>query len=186
MDRIRGRFTSAHVIAVIALVVALGGTGYAALTLPKDSVGAKQIKKNAVNSAKVRNGSLRKGDFKKGQLPAGKQGPTGATGPTGPTGAFGAVTTQFKQGAEIPDGMSARVDVYCPAGERGIGGGVRGDREDSEATAVTSSRPAIAADNSEPPASGQSFTGWRATVANVPGGVTTGIQPEIWVVCAAP
>jgi hypothetical protein len=101
MDRIRRNFTSAHAIALIALMVALGGTGYAAFKLPKNSVGSKQIKKNAVTSVKVKNGSLKAGDFKKGQLPQGKQGPQGIqglpgqqgvqgqSGPTGPTGPNG-------------------------------------------------------------------------------------------------
>lgn len=52
------RPSPAMVVAVIALIVALGGTGYAAFKLPKNSVGTKQLKKNAVNSAKVKNRSL--------------------------------------------------------------------------------------------------------------------------------
>ena len=36
----------------------LGGTGYAALKLPRNSVGSVQIKKSAVTSAKVKDGSL--------------------------------------------------------------------------------------------------------------------------------
>jgi hypothetical protein len=42
------------VVACIALTVALGGTSYAAITLPKNSVGTKQLKKNAVTAAKVK------------------------------------------------------------------------------------------------------------------------------------
>jgi hypothetical protein len=61
-----------------------------------------------------------------------------------------------------------------------------GDATDSEATEITSSRPAISAANTEPPLDGASFSGWRTTVVNKPGGVTTGIRPEVWVVCAAP
>jgi len=43
----------ATVIALIALVVALGGTGYAALKLPAASVGTKQLKKKAVTTSKL-------------------------------------------------------------------------------------------------------------------------------------
>jgi hypothetical protein len=32
---------------------------------------------------------------------------------------------------------------------------------------------------------GQGFTGWRITVINPAGGVTTGIRPQVWVFCAA-
>jgi hypothetical protein len=89
MKRIRSRVTSAHVIAMLALFVAMGGTGYAALSLPKNSVGSKQIKKNAVTSTKVKNGSLKAGDFKAGQLPAGPAGPVGPAGRNGTNGADG-------------------------------------------------------------------------------------------------
>jgi hypothetical protein len=64
----RARLTYANVIASIALFVALGGTGYAAIKIPKNSVGSKQLKKNAVTAAKVKNGTLSLGDFKKGQV----------------------------------------------------------------------------------------------------------------------
>ena len=86
--RLRSRFTYANVIASLALFMAMGGTGYA-LSLPKASVGAKQLKKGAVTSKKVKNASLLKKDFKAGQLPAGPQGPAGAAGPRGATGAPG-------------------------------------------------------------------------------------------------
>ena len=45
----------ALVISLIALFVALGGTSYAAMSLPTNSVGAKQLKKNAVTSSKIKN-----------------------------------------------------------------------------------------------------------------------------------
>lgn len=80
------RPSPAMTVALIALFVALGGTGYAALKLPKNSVGTKQLKKNAVNSSKVKNRSLVADDFKAGQLPAGPAGPAGAQGPKGDQG----------------------------------------------------------------------------------------------------
>jgi hypothetical protein len=48
----------AMIIALIALIVAMGGTGYAAIHLPKNSVGSKQIKKNAVTGSKITNNSV--------------------------------------------------------------------------------------------------------------------------------
>jgi hypothetical protein len=68
------------IVAIIALVAAMGGTGYAALKLPKNSVGAKQIKKGAVSSSKVKDGSLKLDDFGQGQVPAGPEGPKGDPG----------------------------------------------------------------------------------------------------------
>jgi hypothetical protein len=43
----------ALVIALIALFVALGGTTYAATSLPKNSVGTKQIRNKAVTASKI-------------------------------------------------------------------------------------------------------------------------------------
>ncbi|HNC15865.1 MAG TPA: hypothetical protein PLV77_08190, partial [Solirubrobacterales bacterium] len=48
----------ALVVAIIALIVALGGTSYAAFKLPKNSVGTKQLKKNAVTVKKLRKNSV--------------------------------------------------------------------------------------------------------------------------------
>jgi hypothetical protein len=90
MTWFRKHLKFANVISCIALFVALGGVSYAALKLPKNSVGGKQIKKNAVSSTKVKNGSLKKGDFKAGQLPAGARGPQGLQGVPGTPGAPGA------------------------------------------------------------------------------------------------
>jgi hypothetical protein len=64
MGRIRfGRPTPAMVVAVVALFAALGGTGYAALNLPPHSVGKKELKRNAVTTAKIDNGTVRLKDF---------------------------------------------------------------------------------------------------------------------------
>jgi hypothetical protein len=54
MSRSRLRRPSAAlVVSTVALIVALGGTSYAAFTLPQNSVGTKQLKNNAVTLAKL-------------------------------------------------------------------------------------------------------------------------------------
>jgi hypothetical protein len=68
VKRLSPRLTYANVMATVALFVALGGGAYAALRVPKNSVGTKQLKngavtnkklaKNAVTGAKVAAGSL--------------------------------------------------------------------------------------------------------------------------------
>ena len=78
-QRIRGHLSFANVTSLMALVFAMGGTGYA-LTLPKNSVGTKQIRKNAVTGAKVKARTLRASDFARGQLPVGPSGAPGAPG----------------------------------------------------------------------------------------------------------
>lgn len=86
-----GRY--ANVTATLALIVALGGTSYAAITLPKNSVGNKQLRKNAVSaskirtgavtSAKIKNGSIEAADLKLGTLPATLKGDKGDKGDPG-------------------------------------------------------------------------------------------------------
>ena len=63
-------FLRGNAIALLALGIALGGTSYAAITLPKNSVKAKQIAPNAVRSNHVKDGTLLRRDFKPGQFPA--------------------------------------------------------------------------------------------------------------------
>lgn len=174
-------------VALAALFVALSGTSYAVSSLPANSVGKTQLKKNAVTSSRVKDGSLLAADFSpsvqlKGDT--GATGATGATGPQGPKGTFGNVTTaSLTAAADLADGTKASYSAFCPAGEQAIAGGGRGDDTASQETSMTSSRPAVSAANTEPPADGGTFTGWRITITNLAGGVTTGIRPTVWVMC---
>jgi hypothetical protein len=97
LSRLRAHLTYANVVATIAVFIALGGSSYAALKLPKNSVGSEQLKRNSITSAKVKGGSLNTTDLKAsarsflrgGRGPRGVQGPQGTTGKTGKTGAKG-------------------------------------------------------------------------------------------------
>jgi hypothetical protein len=110
-------------IAVTALGVAvLGATplGQAAsrLVLPKNSVGAAQLKKssvrgkkiakNAITSLKVKNGSLLAADFKAGQLPRGPQGPKGDPGSQGIQGLRGEPGPPGPYPDLLPSGRTVR------------------------------------------------------------------------------
>lgn len=53
----RSRLTFANVVSLMALFVALSGGAYA-LTIPKASVGAKQLKKNAVTAPKIKKNAV--------------------------------------------------------------------------------------------------------------------------------
>src|SRR4051794_17670809 len=77
------RLTYANFMATVAVFIALGGTSYAISKLPKNSVGAKQLKKNAVTGAKVRDGSLGPKDFRAGALRKGAKGEQGPPGRNG-------------------------------------------------------------------------------------------------------
>jgi hypothetical protein len=90
MRKLQGKLTYANVVATLALFLVLaGGTTLAATQLAKNSVGTKQLKNDAVTSAKVKDGSLLAGDFQAGQLPAGQTGPEGEKGAPGQKGEQG-------------------------------------------------------------------------------------------------
>ncbi len=115
------RFSShikGNAIAYVALFIALGGTSYAAIKLPANSVGNRQLKANAVTTGKVKNGTLRRSDFKAGQL-SGTLGPRGVAGPTGPAGPVGSL------GGNLPSGVTLR--GRFEAGDGGPGGNASGD-----------------------------------------------------------
>ena len=92
------RPSPAMLVALLALFVALGGSSYAALNLPKGSVGAKQLKQNSVTSPKVKRGSLLVSDFRASQRarlrgPRGRRGSQGLQGLQGPQGVRGPAGT---------------------------------------------------------------------------------------------
>lgn len=87
----RFRPSPAMVVACIALLAALAGTGVAAIQLAAP---------NRVGSAAVIDGSLQKGDFEAGLIVPGKvgargpAGTAGAAGPAGPSDAYWAVADE--------------------------------------------------------------------------------------------
>jgi len=86
--------------------------------------------------------------------------------------------------ADLADNTKMSYQATCPSGKQAIAGGGRGDDNNSEETVMSSSRPARSAADTEPPATGQGFTGWRITVFNPTGSVSgNAIRPQVWVVC---
>ena len=97
LTRLRQQLSYANVTATLALFIALGGTSYAALTLPRNSVGSKQIRSRSVGSSElhtsavtsrtVRNRSLALRDLSRSarQSLQGERGPIGPPGPAGVT-----------------------------------------------------------------------------------------------------
>jgi hypothetical protein len=136
------------VVACVALVVALGGVSYAAGVLPKNSVGASQLKNravtakklasNAVTSAKVKDGSLAARDFDNAALaaltgPQGQQGPKGdegTTGATGPSDVYSAKSADPCGGGSFPDFIhtrplcQAKLSLTLPVGDYAVSGKV--------------------------------------------------------------
>jgi hypothetical protein len=111
------------VVACVALVVASGGTSYAALTITgrnvkNSSLTGKDIKNSSLTTSDVKNRSLLSADFKAGQLPAGPQGPQGTkgdTGPRGPSDAYHAEDDAYGAG-------NTTVTKAVPAGKYAVNG----------------------------------------------------------------
>jgi hypothetical protein len=112
----------AMVVACTALVVALGGTGYAAIKLPRNSVGAKQLRPNAVTSGKVRNGSLQAKDFARSQLPRGPSGPQGPPGTSSGATSLGFASRDPVAAGSAIDVGTAPVDLLSLAAPAGTAG----------------------------------------------------------------
>jgi Collagen triple helix repeat (20 copies) len=111
--KLRPHVTFANVTSLLALVVALTGGAYAAGVLPRNSVGAKQLRPNAVTSPKVKNGSLQVQDFAASALAAlrGQKGDKGDTGAPGTEGAKGDKGDPGSAGADGTDGVNGSAIV---------------------------------------------------------------------------
>jgi hypothetical protein len=99
IDRL-SRPSPALIVAIIALIISMGGTGYAAFTLPSNSVGTRQLKNGSVTAAKVKRHSLTGAQInlkKLGTVPAarnaGRALKAGTAAPVGKAG--GALTGSY-------------------------------------------------------------------------------------------
>jgi hypothetical protein len=132
LKRMRARVTSAHVIAMIALFVALGGSSYAAVTISasqiaNNSIPGSKLKANSVPASKLRNNSITGGKLRNNTISraklrtdalvtngggnittpessTGTTGPRGPQGPAGPRGLTGATGATGAQGAQGAQG----------------------------------------------------------------------------------
>ncbi len=156
-----------NIVASIALFVALGGTGYAAIKLPAKSVGTVQLKSMAVTRAKIADRAIDGSKVKDGSLSAadiaGKL-PVAVT-------ADGLARIQRVTSASANDPASA--DSYsvkaatasCPAGTFVVGGGA--SLGDQNAQLVNDSYPSSA-------------SSWTANVAN---GAPTAASFNVYAIC---
>ena len=114
---LKRHLTSAHLIALVALFVALSSTATAAFV-----VTGRTIKDDSVTSKDVRNGSLSAKDFRKGAFgaassSAGVPGSPGAAGSPGRDGAAGSAGTKGADGARGPAGPSFSAGTAPDAGQ---------------------------------------------------------------------
>lgn len=119
MRKLNRRPSPAMIVALLALFVGLGGTGYAVTALPKNSVGAKQIRKAAVTSPKIHDGAVRSRDIANGaivglDLRAGTIGPREIAESKLGTVPRAAVADMFA--GLTPTQFFQRLGLQCPAG----------------------------------------------------------------------
>jgi hypothetical protein len=194
LKRLFRRHTTA--VAYVALFAALGGSAYAAVTVTgkniKDgtvtgrdvknrSLGTNKLSTKAVGSLTGQPGPAGpqgpKGD-------PGKQGPAGPTGATGPKGETGPAGPQGPAGPAGPSGISGweyrispatdisprsqgYAEVYCPSGNKALGGGASATRAFAE---VSTSAPL------------NGGTGWAVIYYNRD--FDDRITVYAWVICA--
>jgi Collagen triple helix repeat (20 copies) len=173
--------TPSLAVSVAALVVAMGGTGYAA-----GKLSGSIIKPGTITGRQIKSHSLTAGKLSKTAVAAlhGATGATGATGPAGPVGPAGPAGARGPAGPAGPAGVSGITEVHtqaidlqpgtqnaaavqCPAGSLVTGGGVSLASSSTQVN-VNSSYP-ISAD------------AWRADVNNASIGVTTF---TVYAICA--
>ncbi|MCD9198036.1 hypothetical protein [Aeromicrobium wangtongii] len=110
----RAMSPAALFIAVLALIVATSaGSAYAAV-----KIGTKQLKSNAVTSAKIKDKTIRTGDLARSTT----RSLRGGTGPQGPAGPRGPGSTSFDTSLEAGGQTTVRVPfgklyLYCSASQ---------------------------------------------------------------------
>jgi hypothetical protein len=114
----RQRLSYANITATLALFVALGGSSYAALILPRDSVGSKQIRRHAVGRSELRHGSVNSDKITNFSLQIADVAPatrTALTGPRGPQGPAGtALRARIDSAGTVVAGNATRTTFDLP------------------------------------------------------------------------
>lgn len=115
MRQLIRRPSPAMAVALLALFVALGGTGYAISSLPKNSVGDKQLRQGAVTSKKIRDKTIRTSDIATNTV-LGRNVRVGTLGPREiDESKLG--TVPRATAADTLGGLTAeQLKVHCPAG----------------------------------------------------------------------
>jgi hypothetical protein len=158
------RHLRSHALAYAALFLATSGGAYAAVKLPANSVGSKQLKNGAVTPAKLAPSALAK--LKGGIGAAGPQGPlgpqgakgdsgaAGAKGDTGAAGANGSNGAPGSDGSDGLDGLNGSNGTTGPSGTTGLNGATGPTGATGPRGAAIAARPS----GSTPTQSGQGQT----------------------------
>ena len=121
-ERLRRRVTFANALAVVALLVALGGTGYAAVQVTGDDV-----RDGSLTGADIRDGSLGAADLAARVRAGVKTADQRARGPRGPRGPRGFRGNRGRPGAAGPTGATGATGAAGPPGTAAGYAHVNGD-----------------------------------------------------------
>ena len=99
----------AMIVAMVALFVALGGVGYAAVSLPRDSVGTKQLKNFAVTPLKIQNNAIKTNKLRDNAVSTAKLANGAATNPKIADGAVN--SSKIADGSVVPADVSAGFQI---------------------------------------------------------------------------
>ena len=108
------RPTPATVISLVALFAALAGSGYAALAIPRNSVGSPQVINGSLQTTDLSRKA--RSALKGNRGPRGFAGPAGTQGAVGPQGATGPQGGAGPQGATGPQGAAGPTAVWTGYG----------------------------------------------------------------------
>jgi hypothetical protein len=132
LRKLRARISSAHVIAMIALFVALSGSSYAAVTIRasqirNNSIPGTKIKSNSIPASKIKNNSitgrkLQNNTITRGKLRNDVFGTTGGGNVDGEDGASGSTGARGPQGPSGPRGLTGATGPQGQAGPAGATG----------------------------------------------------------------
>jgi hypothetical protein len=115
----RRHLSFANVTAALALFVALGGTSYAALAIPANSVGSAQIRPNAVGASEIRRGAVGRSEIRAGSVASSEIARDGVGSSEIRRGAVG--TSEIHNGSirsdDVKNGTLASVDLAAGAVE---------------------------------------------------------------------
>jgi hypothetical protein len=193
------RYLRHHHLAFLALFIALGGTSYAALRIPANSVGTKQIVNKAVTLRKIDIAAQRALRGQTGSVGLqgspgvagvagvpGKTGSPGVNGTNGKNGTNGATKVVVRTGsASISAGTLGDAQANCNAGEHATGGGefVSVNSGSIDETIRFSAPSLQSSQFVQPAAAGDAPNAWAVEVANNAGTART---LNVYVVCASP
>jgi hypothetical protein len=113
------------IVACAAVVIALGGTGYAATQLPPKSVGHEQIRNGAVGNLQIRDRAITANKLRRGAVTSAalQDGAVHARDLAKDVVRTPSVTLAQASGDPVVPGAAGAVSVACPPGAHATGGG---------------------------------------------------------------